>query len=328
MNRLSLEQFRNQQSAYDQLVGRTDDIDRFCSTACWVLPAHQALSPDHEPWLWRCETTPGYVALSLGTHEHVGRFLQPMEASWGLANAFIGPDPQRVVEEFVAVARACADQWDILFLTGIDEGSTQFRHLVRGFHYDHFVGIGPAMGRQAARLDGGFEGFLSRRSSKFRANLRRAMRGGDDAGVRFDYVDHRLDTVQAEAVYERALAVERHSWKGRQQVGIATGRMRGFYGQMLPCLGRDARLRVVFARLDGVDIGYCFGGIFEGTYRGLQMSYHDDFGELSPGNLVQLEMIQRLCDEGITTYDMGQAMDYKARWTDDVFETIALVVRK
>jgi len=67
--------------------------------------------------------------------------------------------------------------------------------------------------------------------------------------------------------------------------------------------------------------------LFEHLYRGLQLSYHDDYGDLSPGNLAQLAILEGLCEEGVETYDMGQAMDYKSRWADEERESIALIVR-
>jgi cation/acetate symporter len=73
---------------------------------------------------------------------------------------------------------------------------------------------------------------------------------------------------------------------------------------------------------------FTYGGLFEDLYRGLQLSYHDDYGDLSPGNLAQLAVLEGLCEEGIQTYDMGQAMDYKSRWADEERESIALIVRK
>ncbi len=328
MRRLDLQEFRKHLGQFDEQVARTPDVDRFCSASCWVMPAFEALSPDHELWVWQASKCDGFVTLCKGAHPRVGRYLQPLEASWGLASPIIGADAGGVTREFVREAREIADQWDILFLTGISEDSRQFEELVRGFQADHFMGIGPSMGRQFASLEGGLEGFLSRRSAKFRANIRRARRDADQAGIRFQYRDIFEDDGECDRVFERIIRVERESWKGRQGVGIAQGRMYDFYRSMLPRLAQRDALRVIFATLDDVDIAYCFGGLFQNTYRGLQMSYHQGYRDYSPGNLVQAEMIRNLYDEGIEVYDMGQSMDYKSSWTDDEFETVAVIVRR
>jgi hypothetical protein len=328
MRRLNLQEFRERLDRFDREVARTPDVDRFCSSSSWVLPAFEALSPDHELWTWEASKSEGFIALCKGSHPRVGRYLQPLEASWGLASPIIGEDVVGVTREFVAEARATAESWDILFLTGISEDSRQFEELVRGFQTDHFMGVGPSMGRQFASLDGGFEGFLSRRSSKFRANMRRGLRDAEDAGIKFQYLSDFAGKEECDQVFDRIIRVERESWKGRQGVGIAQGRMYDFYKRMLPRLADKNALRVIFATLDDSDIAYCFGGLFGQTYRGLQMSYHQSYGEHSPGNLVQLEMIRNLSEDGVDVYDMGQSMDYKASWTDGEFETVAVIVRR
>lgn len=327
MRRLDLQEFCDRLDEFDRQVARTPDIDRFCSASCWVIPAFEALSPDHELWVWEASKTEGFVALCKGSHPRVGRYLQPLEASWGLAGPIIGADVEGVTREFVNEARRMRDRWDILFLTGISEDSRQFEELVRGFQSDHFMGVGPSMGRQFADLEGGLEGFLSRRSSKFRANIRRSLRDADAEGIKFQYLADFDDEAECQRVFDRVIRVERESWKGRQGVGIAGGRMYDFYKRMLPCLAAKDALRVIFATVDDTDIAYCFGGLFEETYRGLQMSYHQAYGDHSPGNLVQIEMIRNLHDEGIRVYDMGQSMDYKSSWTDGEFETVAVIVR-
>ncbi len=326
MESLTLEQFREARGEFDRLVGETPEVDRFCSSSYWVLPALDALFPTHEPWVCRGENCEGYVALAKGDHPRIGEYLQPMEASWGLAAPLIGREVRVLVDEFAAHLQRRDTGWDMLFLSGIFEDSLQFQHLVRAFQPNYAVGIGPSMARHVASLEGGYEGYMQRRSSKFRSNMRRARRKADEAGLTYEYLAPTSDEI--EAVFDRILAVERKSWKAENNSGIATGPMRKFYGEMVPMLAGDGLLRVAFIRRDDRDIAYCFGGLFETLYRGLQLSYDDDCREYSAGNLAQLAMLEGLSEEGIETYDMGQAMDYKSRWADGKRESLALIVRR
>ena len=312
---------------FDRRVGETPDIDRFCSSSYWILPALDALFPNHQGWVGKSTASDGYIALAKGSHPRIGNYLQPMEASWGLAGPLVGAQVEILVDEFAAELRRQHDEWDMLFLSGIFEGSLQFQHLVRAFRLEYTVGVGPSMSRHVASLEGGFDGYFSRRSSKFRSNMRRARRKAEEAGIRTEYLTPSSET-DTDALFERILNVERNSWKAQNNSGIATGPMRDFYEQMVPMLTDDGALRVVFVELDGSDIAYCFGGLFESLYRGLQLSYHDDYRDYSAGNLAQLAMLEGLCDEEIEIYDMGQAMDYKSRWADEERESIALIVRK
>lgn len=328
MLRLDSQQFNQNVDSFDAQVAQTSDVDRFCSASSWILPAFQTLSTDHELWTWKATQSEGFVALCKGSHPRVGRYLQPLEASWGLASPIVGKNVAAVTDEFVDLARELKSTWDILFLTGISENSAQFEALVRGFQTDHFMGIGPTMGRQFASIEDGLEGYLSRRSSKFRANIRREMRVAKSLDVQFTFHNQFEDEAACMKVFERIIDVERRSWKGREGAGITQGRMNDFYRIMLPRLAQKGTLRVLFATLDGLDIAYGFGGIFQNTYRGLQMSFDQDFHDISPGNLAQVEMIRNLAADGVAIYDMGQSMDYKSSWTDAEFETVAVIVRR
>jgi hypothetical protein len=327
MQPLSIDEFREQRDRFDRHVANAPDVDPFCSSSYWILPAFHALFPSHEAWIRSAETTDGYVALARGYHPRIGNYLQPLEASWGLANPIIGCEVPPLVDEFARHADAERREWDMLFLSGLFEDSEQSDALVRGFEFEYTVGVGPSMGRHIASLDGGFDDWFERRSSKFRSNIRRAERKADEAGVETEYRSE-FEVGASEAVFERILAIERNSWKGENNSGIASGPMHDFYGQMIPMLIQDGAFRAAFLTLDETDIAYCFGGIFERRYRGLQLSFHDDYGDYSPGNLAQIAMLRGLCREGVQTYDMGQAMEYKSRWADRRQVSHALIVRQ
>jgi len=332
MELISRNAFDSHRRDFDRCVAETPDIDPFCSSSYWTLPAYDALFPDHEFYMLRAERTDGWVALAAGEQPSIGRYIQPLEASWGLAAPLIGDEVATLVGEFAEYMQAHDDDWDMVFLSGVFEESSQFLRVVRHFQHAYFVGVGPSMGRNVASLEGGFNAYMQRRSSKFRSNMRRAREDAREAGVESEYLTEFSRSPgqrDPDDILERIFEVESNSWKAESDSGILSPPMRSFYERMVPMLAEDGRLRVGFVTLDGTDIAYCFGGVFRGRYRGLQLSYHDDYGDLSPGNLAQLVVLQGLADESppITTYDMGQAMDYKERWADHTLESVALVIR-
>jgi hypothetical protein len=329
MEHVTREAFDDQRHEFDACIRQTPEIDPFCSSSYWVLPAYDALFSDHQFNVFRAERSDGWVALAAGKQPSLGRYLQPLEASWGLAGPLIGSDVEALVGEFAEHMDRHND-WDLIFLSGIFEESPQFLQTVRRFQDGYFVGVGPSMGRHIASLEGGFDGYMSRRTSKFRSNMRRARDQAADAGIGSEYLKEFGDRAAGRDVFERILAVESNSWKADDNSGILSPPMRTFYQQMVPMLAADDRLRVGFVTLDGEDIAYCFGGVFGDRYRGLQLSYHDDYSEYSAGNLAQLVVLEGLADESrdIDVYDMGQAMDYKQRWADDTRESVALVIRR
>ncbi len=326
MRQLTIKELERRAPDFDTAVRQTPDIDRFCSSSLWILPAWKAFLPDHR--LWAHESDEGFAVLGIGDDRSLGTYVHPLEASWALASPLVGPAPASLTRKFIDLCRSTDLDWDILFLSGINPDSVHFQELIRGFRGQFSLGLGPSSVRRVASLEGGVEGFLGRRSSKFRANLRRSRRRARDEGIEVEYFDKVSADEAIDDLFERALAIEHHSWKADADTGIIDGPMKTFYRDMLPRLARRGALRFLFLTLDGQDIAYCFGGVFDDGFRGLQMSFHDDYRTHSPGSLAQLHMIENLCDEGVDSYDLGSDMAYKQRWAEAGIETMAVIVRR
>lgn len=326
MKRLTKEELERRAKQFDRAVTKTPDIDHFCSSTLWILPAWRAFLPDHR--LWAHQSEHGYVALAVGSDRSLGAYVHPLEASWALACPIVGPSPAQLTREFVDLCGQTSMEWDILFLSGVNPETTTFHELIRGFRGKYSLGLGPSSTRRMASLEGGIDGYLGRRTSKFRANLRRSRRRGKEEGLIAEYFDAVSAEEATAELFDRALSVEQRSWKADADTGIIDGPMKTFYRDMLPRLAKRDALRFLFLTLDGKDIAYCFGGVFNGSFRGLQMSYDDEYSEFSPGSLAQLHMIEHLCEEGVETYDLGSDMDYKRRWAEEGVETLAVIVRQ
>jgi CelD/BcsL family acetyltransferase involved in cellulose biosynthesis len=129
------------------------------------------------------------------------------------------------------------------------------------------------------------------------------------------------------------IKVELASWKGFGKCGMAEPGSKEFYDFMIKRLSMTRSGRVIFAQHEGKDIGFIFGGLAGRIYRGQQFSYDDKWKDYSIGNLMQLEKINWLCEEGIKRYDMGPVsgpkMGYKTHWTEKRSEIQAwLFVRR
>jgi hypothetical protein len=307
---------------YDALVAASPEVDAFCSSTAWILPARAAFTPDAPPLIGAGDH--GIAAMMIvpvagGTPAAVA-----LEASWGLASPFASPDPAALVAELYAALRAAPRRVSALVVTGITAGGAAMRALERGARRAPFP-AGPPTQRIAASLDGGVDGFLSRRSPKLRATLRHAARAARASSVR---LARQRDFTPGEvtALLDRAVAVERRSWKAIDGGGLTDASMETFYRLMLPRLARAGALRAIFAVDGDRDVAFCFGGVTtRGVYRGLQSSYDDAYAPLSPGALVHLEMITLLCEEGATLYDLGTDMEYKRRWGEPGLETVSCV---
>lgn len=326
MQALDLSEFATVAADFDAAVLQTGNVDLFCSSSYWILPAIQAFHPEHEPWLYRSEDGAMWAAMALGVSPSVGRFVAPFESMWGLATPFVGADTYAVAEFVASILKRRERDWDALWLSGLQRGTPSFDHLVQTFGSRYRLGLGPSTKRHVASLEGGWDTYLARRTRKFRKNLRRSKRLSEARGLVFERYPSFDTEATAMALYDRILAVEATSWKGQTDQGINTGSMVEFYRLMLPRLARDNRLRVVVATDDGADVGYVFGAVFGGTFRGLQVSFNDEYREMSLGNIMQSEMIQLLCGEGVDFYDLGSDLPYKTRWAEPGLVTLTVAV--
>lgn len=306
---------------FDREVAQTPAIDRFCSSSAWILAATAALMPPRAAFSFVGDS--GYFAAMRGVHPAGFPYVEPVELAWGLASPLIGRDAAGIVGEVVPLLAGRRD-WQLAIFSGLTVTGPQRRALDATLPPRWERRRGQPTIRHVASLDGGIDGFLSRRSRDLRKSLRKSLRAARDAGMTFESV--RASEANANALYDRIQAVEARSWKSREGVGIHAGPMRAFYGSMLPRLCALGQQRTIFARLADQDAGYILGAVMAGEYRGLQFSYDADLADFGVGGLLQYHQIIELCDEGIARYDLGTEMDYKRRWAEDIMETEMLVV--
>ncbi len=306
---------------FDRAVACTPAIDRFCSSAAWILAASSALMPPRASFSFRGEH--GYFAMMRGVHPAGFPYIEPVELAWGLAAPLVGGDAAALVEEVVPVLAARRD-WQLAIISGHTATGPQRRALEAAMPARWERRRGQPTLRHVASLDGGVDGFLARRSRELRKSIRKSLRAADEAGLTFESV--RAREGEAAALYERIQAVEAYSWKSQEGVGISAGPMRAFYAAMLPRLCALGQQRTIFARQGDRDVGYILGAVMGDEYRGLQFSYHDELSRLGIGGLMQYQQVVELCGEGIARYDLGTEMDYKRRWAEDIMETEMLVL--
>lgn len=306
---------------FDQEIARTPAIDRFCSSSAWILAASSTLMPPRAPFSFR--GAHGYFAAARGVHPAGFPYIEPIELAWGLASPMVGGDAEGLADEVVALLASRRD-WQLAILAGMVGDGPQRRALERVLPPRWERRHGTPTIRHVASLDGGVDGYLSRRPRELRKSLRKSLRSAAAAGITFEAV--RAPPAEADALYARIQDAESRSWKAREGVGISAGAMRAFYAAMLPRLCLLGQQRTIFARHGDRDVGYILGAVFDGEYRGLQFSYDDEHAAFGLGGLLQYHQILGLCEEGIGRYDLGTEMDYKRRWAEDVMETEMLVL--
>lgn len=306
---------KEQLGLWRQLALRTQQADPFCSGPLWQLSFHAAMSPRRPLYI----RTDGEAVLAFaGQPLSDGTVaLTPIESHWLFGACLLGRAAPALLEAWLGESGTRA--FSKILISGVRPGGRRAVHLLRrlekDFHVLHF-----ADGLQcAASLRDGLEGFLSRRSANHRQKLGKAMRRARQAGIVFERHAPQSDE-EAALLYARMLAVEKASWKGIAACGMTEQPARQLYAVLIRNLARQGLARIMFARHEETDIGFIFGGKAGNIYRGQQFSYREVWKRWGIGNLLQVEQVRWLCEEGARRYDMGPLdggpMRYKEHWTE------------
>lgn len=307
----------------EQAVDQTPGIDPWCSGPDWVHSAAAAFSPA-VPAIVLEHPGAGFALLAKHTLEDGGLILAGMEPLWGFASPVFGQDLAAVAESLARWLQA-EPSWGRLVLPGLPEDGTLLRTLARPLSGIGELGVAEGITRQVIDLSDGHDAWLQSRRPSFRRNLRNARRRAADVGMTFCSLDESPGITAAE-VFDRIHAIESKSWKGMDGDGITSPDMAAFYTRLLDRLLRQGRLRMTVAQIEGRDVGYIIGGIRNGRYRGLQLSYVQAHRALSISHLLQSHQVAELASSGVKTYDMGMDMDYKQRWANQQETSVVLVL--
>lgn len=305
--------------AWDAAVEATPDVDGFCASTAWSFSAATSFPDADEPVV----VGDGVAFCGMrSARSEAGPVLVGLDPVWGFATPFVGP-PMRAAQ-MLSLRLRSDDTWRLAVVAGQREDSPLTACLAQLAEGEWTLYRGTTEARLRIDLADGVDAWFARRSSRFRQRLRRLERDADGRGLTV----HDVSAVPPDELFDRVVAIEARSWKGREGTGLASPDLQVFYRQVFTRLGGRDHLRVLVARLDGRDVGYIAGGVRGDLYRGLQLAHDADHAELGVGHLLQLAQLRLLEAEGVATYDLGMDMAYKHRWADRVDETISVVISR
>lgn len=341
MRALPLDELDRRSVDVETATDATPGIDPWCSGPDWQIPAARAFTPDAHPLTLTTDDDQGFALLARYATPLRGTIIGGLEPMWGFGCPILGADPATVAAELADHLAADRD-WRSLVLPGIslrpappDDPDARLRDpfpipdddpllpVARALVRLGDVGLGEGIARQVVDLRDGYEAWLARRSPKFRRNLRRSGDRADDAGLTI------VDASDDPHLFERVLAIEHRSWKGREGSGITATDMAALYRSLIDRLQPTGRLLAKVARLDhlDLDVGYILGGLRARRYRGLQLSFTAEVADLSVGNLLQAEQLRQLSDRQLAdVYDLGMDFGYKRRWADRAETSLTLLI--
>ncbi len=309
---------KQEQSSWDAMVEVTTGIDHWSTGSDWAFSTHETWGAGPEVIL--NDSALGWAGFGRLSSDGADCLIG-LDPVWAYACPFVGPDAKALVKQ-AADDLALIPGWDVLFITGLVPASPMFDAVVGGFGRRHQLFRGPDAIRCVIDLSHGIDPWWKAKSEKFRRNIRRTRREAEGQ-IQIEI----CDDLYAPLLIERLLAIETRSWKGLEGSGIVEPSSTEGYRRIVDRL-TPGRVRAAVAVCDGIDVGYILGGIRDSTYRGLQLSYVEQYAHLSIGHLLQDHEITRIAAQGLTKYDLGMEMEYKARWTSTTESTATVVVRR
>jgi CelD/BcsL family acetyltransferase involved in cellulose biosynthesis len=323
-------EFEHIRAAWIHAAISTKQADPFCSSPAWQIAFHEALSPERRLLVESASGSVICFAEIIFSPSDI--YLTPIETHWFFGCPLLGRHAvDLLVRAMECIAKEYAPHFPKIVISGIRPRSSLVGRLIQAFSKDFNIYLHSSGLQCAASLNGGLDGFLSRRSANFRSKLKKACKRASAKGVYFERILP-VTPEDAAATYARMIAVEETSWKGIHACGMAEPPAKALYGAMISRLSQYADARVIMARYEDEDIGFISGGMAGNIYRGQQFSYNDAWKEFSIGNIMQFEQLKWLCEEKAVRYDMGpldnQGMGYKAHWTEKRFPFQCWILEK
>ncbi len=297
----------------------TRQVDPYCCTPYWQLPFHDAFGPERH--LLIRESSGNLLLFAENSISPENVVLAPIEQSWLFGCPLLGKHAVELLADSIDEIGSHYPIFPRMIISGIRPGGVLAKRLLNHFSSDfHLFMLVQSTSTQCnASLAGGWDGFLSRRSSRQRRKLKRLQQDAHNQGIHFERVTPTTQE-ESEQTFARMLSIEQSSWKGLQQCGMDQEPATSFYRAMITRLAAEKQARTIFARHEEEDIGYIFGGLAGNIYRGQQFSYSNAWRGASIGNLLQIKKIQWLSEERCKRYDMGpvsgEKMGYKQHWTE------------
>jgi CelD/BcsL family acetyltransferase involved in cellulose biosynthesis len=162
-----------------------------------------------------------------------------------------------------------------------------------------------------ADLEGGFEAYLQRLSSKTRYRMRRCLREADSGNVAFRVAD---DSTR-ESMFEDLRMLHQQHWEERGKPGcFSAERFVEFHRRLIRLWGSGGQALLAGVYASDGPLAMLYGFVKHGEYHSYQAGLRRESvpGVHSPGVFANLMLMQYLCDRGVGVFDfLGGRSHYK-----------------
>jgi CelD/BcsL family acetyltransferase involved in cellulose biosynthesis len=253
------------------------------------------------------------LAERLGTHV---RLRAPANDHSCRVEWVLGPDASGAAAAIWAHLRDEV-RWDVLVLRDLPRDGPTSAVLEPLARADgHLAGRWESQRSPYLRLGGA--PVEARLSSRFRANLRRRRRRLEELGpVALVREDGRGDV---EGALRELFALEAAGWKGKRGTALANDpRLVGFYRAWAAEAAARGALAIRSLTLSGRAVAMHLGLVHGGAYWLPKIAYDERLGAVSPGQLLQREVVAECQARGLRGLEfLGPDMEWKRDWEPEL----------
>jgi len=209
------------------------------------------------------------------------------------------------------------DQWDVIEFKNIPDDSENAQ-LLRELAEQRGItcGVKPALDSPFININCDWDAFYATCTARTRKTHRNLLNTIGKTG------EHRLVRIATLKEYEahRAalLEVAANSWTARVGDSLATPRNNAFFDDLACVAAEEGWLDIWLLMLNERLVAFEYHLQCNGRNHALRASFHEEFGHLSPGAVLDLLVMKELFGEHptISEYDLGGSFDsYKKKWT-------------
>ena len=229
---------------------------------------------------------------------------------WGSYYGPIGAQPYETLLAGLQYVHQNKKRWDLLDIRFVPQGSRDTASTAEIMKLTDFEARSSVRDETSIiDMAGGWDEYLTTRTSKWRNNFRRWTRRLNELG-QVRYVRHRPEAGSDDYrwdLYEECERIASLSWQGSSDDGttLSSAGIRDFLRDAHTAATRLGCLDVNLLRLNEQYVAFAYNYSYRGQVYGLRIGYDPELSRFSLGNLLYAYTIKDSYARGDDLYDMG-----------------------
>jgi hypothetical protein len=214
-------------------------------------------------------------------------------------------------------------EWNMVDLHMIDASQSTSLSVQQFINKENIpFGIKPNRTSPYIEIDIGWDDFWKLRSVKFRKSLRNKINKAKKRGYTVE--KRSFSEIDPNALADM-LAISCKSWKRSIGTDLLTQKENwSFYNKICACFSSSGNVSLYFLNIDNVPVAFEFHLEDQSVVYPIRADYDDNFEQISPGSILEYEIIHLLYEKGdVKEYNScGHTYQYLMNWTNQARQYI------